>query len=177
MRTGRSPGARSGLKLSGWYVDAVNGLAGAGFCESSPRASAQGERAIRDRLGFFTYAPASPFRKEEGGKAPCCPRRAPNMVSPVSCKRVIRVDVRAPFVGGRLWGPETRPKVPAGDLPDPVPWRRGPRARCLPPMGFRYKIVPAGLGNVLGYLGSAARALVMYRTYPWSSLARCLRRL
>jgi hypothetical protein len=29
-------------------------------------------------------------------------------------------------------------------------------------MGFRYKIVPAGLGNVLGYLGSAARALVMY---------------
>ena len=102
MRTGRSPGARSGSKLSGWYVDAVNDLAGAGFCESSPRASAQGERAIRDRLGFFTYAPASPFRKEEGGKAPCCPRWAPNMVSPVSCKRVIRVDVRAPFVRGRL---------------------------------------------------------------------------
>ena len=35
-------------------------------------------------------------------KAPCYPRWAPNMVSPVSCKRVIRVDVRAPFVGGRL---------------------------------------------------------------------------
>ena len=102
MRTGRSPGARSGPKLLGWYVDAVNDLAGAGFCESSPRASAQGERAIRDRLGFFTYAPASPFRKEEGGKAPCCPRRAPNMVSPVSCWRVIRADVRAPFVRGRL---------------------------------------------------------------------------
>ena len=33
---------------------------------------------------------------------PCYPRWAPNMVSPVSCKRVIRVDVRAPFVGGRL---------------------------------------------------------------------------
>jgi hypothetical protein len=33
---------------------------------------------------FFTYAPASPFHKE-GGEAPCCPRRAPNMVSPVSC--------------------------------------------------------------------------------------------
>ena len=44
-------------------------------------------------------------------------------------------------------------------------------------MGFRYKIVLAGLGNVLGYLGSAAQALVMYRTYPWSSLALCLRRL
>jgi hypothetical protein len=34
---------------------------------------------------FLSYAPSSPFRKEEGGKAPCCPRRAPNMVSPVSC--------------------------------------------------------------------------------------------
>jgi hypothetical protein len=34
---------------------------------------------------LFTYAPASPFRKEEGGKAPRCPRRAPNMVSLVSC--------------------------------------------------------------------------------------------
>jgi hypothetical protein len=52
-----------------------------------------------------------------------------------------------------------------------------PRARCLPLMGFRYKIVPAGLGNVLGYLGSVARALVMYRTYPGTSLALCLRRL
>jgi hypothetical protein len=57
---------------------------------------------IKDRLVFFTYAPASPFRKEEGGKAPCCPRWAPNMVYPVSCWRVIRVDVRAPFVRGRL---------------------------------------------------------------------------
>jgi hypothetical protein len=34
---------------------------------------------------LFSYAPSSPFRKEEGGKAPCCPRWAPNMVSPVSC--------------------------------------------------------------------------------------------
>jgi hypothetical protein len=58
---------------------------------------------VKDRLNFFTYAPASPFRKEGGGgKAPCCPRRAPNMVSPVSCWRVIRVDARAPFVRGRL---------------------------------------------------------------------------
>jgi hypothetical protein len=82
-----------------------------------------------------------------------------------------------PIRWGSARGPEARPKVPAGDLPDPVPWQRGPRARCLPLMGFRYKIVPAGLRNVLGYLGSTARALVMYRTYPWSSLALCLRRL
>ena len=46
-----------------------------------------------------------------------------------------------PVRWGSARGPEARPKVPAGDLPDPVPWRRGPRARCLPPMGFRYKIV------------------------------------
>jgi hypothetical protein len=45
-------------------------------------------------------------------------------------------------------------------------------------MGFRYKIAPAGLGNVLGYLESVARASAMYRTYPESSLAlRALGRL
>jgi hypothetical protein len=38
-------------------------------------------------------------------------------------------------------------------------------------MGFRYKIAPAGLGNVLGYLGSVAQASAMYRTYLESSLA------
>jgi hypothetical protein len=38
-------------------------------------------------------------------------------------------------------------------------------------MGFRYKIAPAGLGYVLGYLESVARASAMYRTYPESSLA------
>jgi hypothetical protein len=45
-------------------------------------------------------------------------------------------------------------------------------------MGFLYKIAPTGLGNVLGYLGSVARASAMYWTYPESSLAlRALRRL
>jgi hypothetical protein len=34
-----------------------------------PRASAQSERMVKDRLDFFTYAPALPFRKEEGGSA------------------------------------------------------------------------------------------------------------
>jgi hypothetical protein len=37
-------------------------------------------------------------------------------------------------------------------------------------MGLRYKIAPAGLENVLGYLGSVARASTVYRTYPESSL-------
>jgi hypothetical protein len=31
-----SPGAQSGPKFSGWYVDAVNGLAGAGFAREAP---------------------------------------------------------------------------------------------------------------------------------------------
>jgi hypothetical protein len=34
---------------------------------------------------LFSYAPSSPFRKEVGGKAPCRPQRALNMVFPVSC--------------------------------------------------------------------------------------------
>jgi hypothetical protein len=51
---------------------------------------------------LLLYAPLSPFRKEEGGKAPCYPRRAPNTVFLVSCYRVIRVDARAPFNKGRL---------------------------------------------------------------------------
>jgi hypothetical protein len=47
----------------------------------------------------------------------------------------------------------------------------GSEGSMLPLMGFRYRIAPAGLGNVLGYLGSVARASAMYRTYPESSLA------
>jgi hypothetical protein len=49
----------------------------------------------------------------------------------------------------------------------------------VPPSGgIPLQIVPAGLGNVLGYLGSAARASAMYRTYPGSSLTlRVLGRL
>ena len=176
MRAGRSPGARSGPKFSGWYVDAVNGLAGAGFARAAP-SLCTGREDDQGQTRLFYIRPCVAFPQGGGGKAPCCPRRVPNMVSPVSCWRVIRVDARAPFVRGRLEARRRAPKVPAGDLPDPVPCRRGPRARCLPLMGFRYKIVPAGLGNVLGYLGSVARALVMYRTYPWSPLALCLRRL
>jgi hypothetical protein len=36
MRSDRSPGAWSGSKFSGWYVDTVNGLAGAGFARAAP---------------------------------------------------------------------------------------------------------------------------------------------
>jgi hypothetical protein len=44
------------------------------------------------------------------------------MVFLVSCWRVIRADARAPFARGRLEARRRAPKVPAGDLPDPVPF-------------------------------------------------------
>jgi hypothetical protein len=49
----------------------------------------------------------------------------------------------------------------------------------MPPSGgIPLQIIPVGLGNVLGYLGSVARASAMYRTYPESSLTlRALGRL
>jgi hypothetical protein len=36
MRAGRSPGVRSGPKFSGWYVNAINGSARAGFARAAP---------------------------------------------------------------------------------------------------------------------------------------------
>jgi hypothetical protein len=49
----------------------------------------------------------------------------------------------------------------------------------MPPSGgIPLRVIPAGLGNVLGYLGSIARASAMYQTYPGSSLTlRVLGRL
>jgi hypothetical protein len=112
MRPGRSPGAWSGSEFSSWFVDVVNNLAVA-WCESSLRASARSERTIEDRLGFLLYASSSPFRKEDGGNAPCYPWWALNMVFPVSCYWVIRADARALFDKGRLVAQKRAPKVPA----------------------------------------------------------------
>jgi hypothetical protein len=84
MRPGRSSGAWSGSEFLGRFVDAVNDLAVAGLREQPP--SLCTEREDDQELSrLLLYAPSSPFRKEEGGKAPCCPRRAPNMVSPMRC--------------------------------------------------------------------------------------------
>jgi hypothetical protein len=49
----------------------------------------------------------------------------------------------------------------------------------MPPSGgIPLRVVPTGLGNVLGYLGSVAQASAMYRTYLGSSLTlRVLGRL
>jgi hypothetical protein len=84
MQLGRSPGAWPGSEFLGWFVDAVNGLAVAGLREQ-PLSLCTEREDDQGLSQLLLYAPSSPFHKEEGGKAPCCPRRAPNMVSPVSC--------------------------------------------------------------------------------------------
>jgi hypothetical protein len=123
MRPGRSPDAWSGSEFLSWFVDVVNSLAVA-WCESSLRASARSERTIEDHLDFFIVCPFVAFPQGGGGNTPCYPRWALNMVFPVSCYWVIRVDARALFDKGRLVAQRRAPKVPAGDLLDPDPFDR-----------------------------------------------------
>jgi hypothetical protein len=87
MRHGRSPGAWSGSEFLGWFVDDVNSMAVVGLREQPPSLCTEREddQGLSRLSRLSLYAPSSPFRKEEGGKAPCCPQRAPNMVFPVSC--------------------------------------------------------------------------------------------
>jgi hypothetical protein len=73
---------------------------------------------------------------------------------------VIRVDARAPFDKGRL--------VPRGALQkylQVICWTRthsiGSEGSMPPSSGIPLQIIPAGLGNVLGYLRSVARASSM----------------
>ena len=92
---GRGPSSRAGmLTLSTVWPEPV-------FARAAPEPL----HRARGRSGTdstFYIRPYVAFPQGGGGSAPCYPRWAPNMVFPVSCKRVIRVDVRAPFVGGRL---------------------------------------------------------------------------
>jgi hypothetical protein len=97
MRAGRS----SGPKFSGWYVDAVNGLPEPGLREQPPslcigREDGQGQTRL------FYIRPCIAFPQGGGGESAMLPSEGANMVSPVSCWRVIRADVRAPFARGRL---------------------------------------------------------------------------
>jgi hypothetical protein len=160
MRAGRSPGARSGPKFSGWYVDAVNSLAGAGFARAAPEPLHRARGRSRTDSTFLQTPLRRLSTRRRGGSAMLPSEGVEHGVS----GELLTGDPSGrlcPIFRGRLEARRRAPKVPAGDLPDPVPFRRGLRARCLPLMGFRYKIVPAGLGNVLGYLGSVARTLVI----------------
>jgi hypothetical protein len=74
----------SGSEFSGGYVDVVNGLVGAGFTRAAPEPLHRARGWSRTDLAFI-IRPFVAFPQGGGGKAPCCPQRAPNMVSPVSC--------------------------------------------------------------------------------------------
>jgi hypothetical protein len=69
MRSDHNSGVWSGSKFSGWYVDAVNGLAGAGFARAAPRASAQSERTVKDWLGFYHTPHHRLSARRRGGSA------------------------------------------------------------------------------------------------------------
>jgi hypothetical protein len=92
---GRVPSSRAGM-LTLSTVRPEPGL------REQPPSLCTGREGDQGQTRLFCIRPCVAFPQGGGGKAPCCPRWAPNMVSPVSCKRVIRVDVRAPFVRGRL---------------------------------------------------------------------------
>jgi hypothetical protein len=92
---GRVPSSRAGM-LTLSTVRPEPGL------REQPPSLCTGREDDRGQTRLFYIRPCVAFPQGGGGKAPCCPRWAPNMVSPVSCRWVIRVDVRAPFVGGRL---------------------------------------------------------------------------
>jgi hypothetical protein len=66
MRPDCSPCAWSGFEFSGWFVDAVNGLAVAGLQEQ-PSSLCTEREDDQGSSQLLLYAPLSPFRKEEGG--------------------------------------------------------------------------------------------------------------
>jgi hypothetical protein len=72
MRPDCSSGAWSGSEFLGWFVDAVNSLAVAGFARAAPSLCTERE----DDQGLsrlLSYAPSSPFHKEEGGESAMLP--------------------------------------------------------------------------------------------------------
>jgi hypothetical protein len=72
MRPDCSPGAWSSSKFLSWFVDAVNSLVVAGLREQPPSLCTERE----DDQGLsrlLSYAPSSPFRKEEGGESAMLP--------------------------------------------------------------------------------------------------------
>jgi hypothetical protein len=67
MRSDRSPGAWSGSEFSGWYVEAVNDLAGAEFARAAPEPL----HIVRGRSrtdSAFIIRPFVAFLQGGGGK-------------------------------------------------------------------------------------------------------------
>jgi hypothetical protein len=63
MRSDRSLGAWSGSEFSGWFVNAVNGL------REQPPSLCTEREDDQGLTRLLSYAPSSPFHKEEGGSA------------------------------------------------------------------------------------------------------------
>jgi hypothetical protein len=102
-----------------WSFQQVSRIIGA-RAASEPLLEARGRS--RGALTFLVYTPLcrlSPRRKR--GKAPCYPRWAMSMMFPVSCYRVIRVGVQAPFDRSQLVVRIHTPKVLMGHSPGPEP--------------------------------------------------------
>jgi hypothetical protein len=72
MRSGRSPGAWSGSEFSGWYVDAVNDLAGAGFARAAPEPLHRARGRSRTDSAFI-IRPFVAFRQGGGGESAMLP--------------------------------------------------------------------------------------------------------
>jgi hypothetical protein len=72
MRTGRCTGAQSGSKFSGWYVDAVNSLAGAGFARAALEPPHRARGRSRTDSTFF-IRPCVAFSQGGGGESAMLP--------------------------------------------------------------------------------------------------------
>jgi hypothetical protein len=72
MRPDRSPGAWSGSVFSGWYVDAVNGLAVAGFARAGPE-PLHGARGRSRTDSTFIIRPFVAFSKGRRGESAMLP--------------------------------------------------------------------------------------------------------
>src|SRR5688500_5596233 len=72
MRSDHSPGAWSGSAFWGWYVDAVNGLAGAGFERAAPEPLHRARGRSETDSAFF-IRPFVAFPQGRGGESTMLP--------------------------------------------------------------------------------------------------------
>ena len=82
---------------------------------------------------------------------PRYPRWAREVALPVSCYRVVRVEVRTPFARGRLAVQRHTPRVPE-DVSSGCRGRSLSLGGSVPPYGgIPFRDLPAGLGHDLGH--------------------------
>jgi hypothetical protein len=72
MRPDRSPSAWSGSEFSSWFVDAVNSF-GRSRVRGQPPSLCTEREDDQGLSKLLSYAPSSPFRKEEGDESAMLP--------------------------------------------------------------------------------------------------------